>query len=66
MAQNRIDDGLSAAATKITTLQTQLSGIQDADESQAITEFQQAATQQQAALASRAKAPHTSLFDFLG
>lgn len=65
-AQNRVADGLSFGATLTTQLQTRLSGLQDADETQAITEFQQAATQQQAALASRAKIPRSSLFDYLG
>lgn len=46
-------------------LRTQLSGIEDADLTQAITDFQLAINNQQAALQSRAKLPHTSLFDFL-
>ena len=49
-----------------TQLQSQLSGIQDADEAAAITELTQAQTQLQAALSSRAALPKTSLFDFLG
>jgi flagellin-like hook-associated protein FlgL len=49
----------------ITRLQTQLSGIQDADETQAITELTQAQTQLQAAIESRAHIQRTTLFDFL-
>ena len=65
VAQNRIADGLDFGKNLTTQLQTRLSGIQDADITQAITEFQQASTQQQAALASRAKLPRSSLFDYL-
>ncbi|HYL76996.1 MAG TPA: flagellin [Bryobacteraceae bacterium] len=64
--QNRVASGIDFSKNYETQLQTQLSGIQDADLSQSITELQQAQTQQQAALASRAKMPRTSLFDFLG
>jgi flagellar hook-associated protein 3 FlgL len=63
--QDRVAGGLTFAQNYITHLQMQLSGIQDADEAQAITEFTQAQTQMQAALTSRAKLPRTSLFDFL-
>ena len=66
VAQNRITDGLDFGATLATQFQARLSGIRDADLSQAITEFTQANTQQQAALASRAKIPRSSLFDYLG
>lgn len=65
-AQNRVADGISTGATLTTQLKTRLSGLQDADATQAITEFQQASIQQQAALASRAKIPRSSLFDYLG
>jgi flagellar hook-associated protein 3 FlgL len=64
--QNRVASGIDFSKNYETQLQTQLSGIEDADLSQSITELQQAQTQQQAALASRAKMPRTSLFDFLG
>ncbi|MGI8745033.1 MAG: flagellin [Bryobacteraceae bacterium] len=63
--QNRVADAQEYGSNLETQLQTQLSGIQDADLTHAITEFQQATTNQQAALASRAKLPHTSLFDYL-
>ena len=47
-----------------TQLQTQLSGIQDADEAQSITDLTQAQTQLQAAMESRAKMPQTELVRF--
>ena len=53
------------AKTSETQLQTQLSGIQDADEAQSITEFTQAQTELQAALTSRSLLSRKSLFDFL-
>ena len=64
--QNRITSETDFAKNYEIQLQTQLSGIQDADLAQAITELQQAQTQQSAALASRAHLPRTSLFDYLG
>jgi flagellar hook-associated protein 3 FlgL len=63
--QDRVASSSSYAKTYETQLKTQLSGIQDADEAQAITELTQAQTQQQAALVSRAQLPKTSLFDYL-
>jgi len=63
--QNQISDAQDSGSRLETQLQAELSGIQDADLTQAITEFQQAGISQQAALQSRAKLPHTSLFDFL-
>ena len=63
--QNRVTSASDFAKNYETQLRAQLSDIQDADMSQAITELQQSQTQQQAALASRAKLPKTSLFDYL-
>jgi flagellar hook-associated protein 3 FlgL len=63
--QNRVASGLDFGQNYQTQLQTQLGGIQDADETQAITELTQAQTQLQAALVSRAQLPQKSLFDFL-
>ena len=65
-AQNRVTSETDFAKNYETQLQTQLSGIQDADLAQAITEMQQAQTQETAALASRAQLPRTSLFNYLG
>ena len=66
VSQDRVNSAISYGSTLVTQLQTQLSGIQDADMTQAITDLTQAQTQQQAALASRAKLPNSSLFDYLG
>jgi flagellar hook-associated protein 3 FlgL len=63
--QNRVNSGVDFAANLQTQLQTEQSGIQDADLTSAITELNQAATQQQAALAAEKEMPRTSLFNFL-
>jgi flagellar hook-associated protein 3 FlgL len=65
-AQDAISSATTSAATLVTQLQTQISGMQDADETQSILEFSQAQTEQQAALQSFQQIPRTSLFDFLG
>jgi flagellar hook-associated protein 3 FlgL len=64
--QNRVTGEMDFGANYEIQLKTQLSDIQDADLTQAITDMQQASTQQTAALSARAKLPKTSLFDFLG
>jgi flagellar hook-associated protein 3 FlgL len=66
LTQNRVASEIDFGTNYETRLKTQLSGIEDADLTQAITEMQQASTQQTAALSARAKLPKTSLFDFLG
>jgi flagellar hook-associated protein 3 FlgL len=63
--QDRVASATSFAKNYETQLKTQLSGLEDADESQSIIDLTQAQTQQQAALASRSKLPKTSLFDFM-
>ena len=63
--QNRVASSLDFGQTYETSLKAQLSGIQDADEAQSITELTQAQTELQAALASRAQLPRTSMFNFL-
>jgi flagellar hook-associated protein 3 FlgL len=63
--QDRVTSATNYCANYITQLQTQLSGIQDADETQSITTFTQTQTELQAALESRAQIPRTSLFNFL-
>ena len=64
-----VQDQLASAVTNTQNdnvqLQTQLSGLQDADETSAITELTQAQTQLQAALAAQARMPQTTLFDVL-
>ena len=64
--QDRLASETDFGANYETQLKTQLSGIQDADLAQVITEMQQAQTQQTAALTARAQLPKTSLFNFLG
>jgi len=63
--QDRVAGAQSFGQNYSTQLQTQLSGVQDADEAGAITNMTQAQTQLQAALQSRAQLPKTTLFDFL-
>ncbi|MGA2882390.1 MAG: flagellin [Bryobacteraceae bacterium] len=63
--QDRVAGALSFGQNYTTQLQTQLSGVQDADEAGAITNMTQAQTQLQAALQSEAQLPRTTLFDFL-
>jgi len=63
--QNRIASGQSYGSSYETSLTAQISGIRDADATEAITDLVQAQTQEQAALTSRAKLPTTSLFDYL-
>ena len=65
-AQNRVAEATDFGQTLQTQLQTQISGLEDADLTQQILELNQGQTQQQAALESRARLPRTTLFDFLG
>lgn len=64
--ENRISNALDSANTQNQNYQQALSDKQDADETQAIVEMQQYATNLQAAMTSEAKLPHGSLFDLLG
>jgi flagellar hook-associated protein 3 FlgL len=63
--QDQVTGATNYAENYETQLQTQLSGIQDADEAGAITQLTESQTQLQAALVSRAQIPKTSLFDYL-
>jgi flagellar hook-associated protein 3 FlgL len=63
--QNQVTSGLDFSKTRETQLKTALSGIEDADLAQSITELNQAQLQQQTALQSRARIPRTTLFDYL-
>jgi len=65
-AQDAISAGTTSASTLVTQLQTQISGMQDADETQSILQLTQAQTEEQAALQSFQQIPRTSLFDYLG
>jgi flagellar hook-associated protein 3 FlgL len=64
--QDAVSGATTSASTLVTQLQTQISGMQDADETQSILNLTQAQTEQQAALQSFQQIPRTSLFDYLG
>lgn len=64
--QNRVQNAVDFGSGYQSQLSVELSGIQDADLAQAITDLNQAAVQQQATLSAQAKMPRTSLFDYLG
>jgi flagellar hook-associated protein 3 FlgL len=63
--QDQVTGATNFGANYETQLTTQIGGIQDADLTQAITEFTQANTDLQAALAAEAKVPQQSLFSYL-
>jgi flagellar hook-associated protein 3 FlgL len=63
--QDQVQGALSFGQNYSTQLQTQLAGVQDANEAADITNMTQAQTQLQAALESEAQLPRTTLFDFL-
>lgn len=63
--QDRVQGEQTFGQNYTTQLQTQLAGIQDANEAEDITNMTQAQTQFQAALSSEAQLPRTTLFDFL-
>jgi flagellar hook-associated protein 3 FlgL len=63
--QDRVSSATDFGQTYATQLQTQLSGIEDANEASDITELTQAQTQLQAALESEAALPQKTLFDYL-
>lgn len=65
VTQDSITNASTSASTLVTQLQTQISGLQDADETQSILNLTQAQTEQQAALQSFQQIPRTSLFDYL-
>lgn len=64
--QDNVANATGEQGTDDTQLRTQLSTLQDADESQSIIDLNEAQTQQQAALQSEAQIPRTTLFNFLG
>jgi flagellar hook-associated protein 3 FlgL len=64
-AENRVTQGITQTENNDLQYRTQLSGLQDADATLAITELTQAQTQLQAAFAARARVPQTSLFSVL-
>ena len=64
-AQNNVAAASDYGSKLVLQLQAEQSTFQDADMTSAIVEFQQAQTQQQAALMIQSKMPRTSLFDFM-
>ena len=64
-AQNQVQNASNNLSKIKLQLQTELSGVQDADIVASTVELQQLKIQQQAALQVRASMPKTSLFDFL-
>lgn len=63
--ERRVQDAAQYAASYDIQLQTQLSGVEDADVAAAAVELTQANTQVQAAFQMRAKLPTRTLFDYL-
>lgn len=63
--QDNVTSAANFAQTQQTQLQTQISNLQDADETSTILDMTQAQTQLQAALQSKANIPQTTLFDLL-
>jgi len=63
--QDRVSAASDYAQNYDTQLQTQISGIQDANEAEVITNMTQLQTQEQAALESRGQLPKNTLFDYL-
>src|SRR5580693_8430813 len=63
--QDRVSAASDYAQNYDTQLQTQISGIQDANEAEVITQMTQLQTQEQAALESRGQLPKNTLFDYL-
>ena len=63
--QNHLTTATTGATNVQLRQQTQVSGLQDADVSQAILQLTQAQTQEQAAVQSEAQIPRQTLFNFL-
>jgi flagellar hook-associated protein 3 FlgL len=64
--QNKISGAMDFGQSLQLQLRTQISGLEDADETSAILEMNQAQIEQQATLQSEAHLPRTTLFDYLG
>jgi flagellin-like hook-associated protein FlgL len=65
-AGNRLSAEETAVGGRIVRLQTEITGLRDADITQDATELVAESTAQQAALAAQAAIPRRSLFDYLG
>lgn len=64
--ETRIQDAQTFSNSYNTELQTQISGIEDADIPTAVMEMTQASTAEEAAFEVEGKMPHSTLFDYLG
>ncbi len=64
--QGQVNDAVNIASRRRLDLQTQISGIEDADLSAAAIELNIATFQQQAAMQAEGRRPRQSLFDYLG
>jgi len=64
-SEQRLTAEQNTVSTQITTIQTNLSGIRDANVAQDATDLTQESTSQQAAMAAQAEVPQKSLFDYL-
>ena len=64
-SEQRLSAGQTSVASQITTIQTNISSIRDANVAQDATDLTQESTSQQAALAAQAEVPQKSLFDYL-
>jgi flagellar hook-associated protein 3 FlgL len=64
-AEQRLTSEQTAVASQITSIQTGIGGIRDANIAQDATDLTQESTDQQAAMAAQAEVPQKSLFDYL-
>jgi flagellar hook-associated protein 3 FlgL len=65
-AQNQIEEATTSAESSILQFKTQIMRTEEVDLASAILEMNRLATQQNAALESRARLPSRTLFDYLG
>jgi flagellar hook-associated protein 3 FlgL len=65
IGQARVNDTLTGITTALTSVQTDMSSLRDADMATAAVQLQELTVQQQAALSSRAKITGMNLFNFL-
>jgi flagellar hook-associated protein 3 FlgL len=64
-AEQRLTGEQSNVASQITSIQTGIAGVRDANIAQDATDLTQESTDQQAAMAAQAEVPQKSLFDYL-
>jgi len=64
--QDTLSSATNDALNQQTQIQTQISGLQDADSASVILDMTSAQTQETAALTAQAQMPRQTLFDYLG